>query len=272
LSQGTQLFMNDLFFCKIDIALESFYCFGVCNGLSEPSRDCERVRTGLCRAIEVFSFESLGVNWHWSRFMIFSFGNPLFKFLVWKLLCASVDSSFNNQLIVALFHSHLCAVLCTHNLLANHICSQVFFSVCISTRCVKDSLWKFCFLINTLLTKLFQYLCFDLFLNQMRLAADSWDIVSRVKTCTPDTRGGVSCWALDGTVNAIGRVIKLLFCVYWVLEVKMALRNVLLLDGPTKVIIWNFKRSGIMELAAKLTLISFRHISSVGEFPDLSEK
>ena len=54
--------MNGLFFLKIDVAFETFNCFGVCNRLGEPSSDSERVGAGLCGAVKVLSFKSLGVN------------------------------------------------------------------------------------------------------------------------------------------------------------------------------------------------------------------
>jgi hypothetical protein len=145
-------------------------------------------------------------------------------------------------LFVTLFYFYFGTILGSHNFFTNHIGCQILFCIGVSTRCVKVSLLEFSFLLFLFLPKFFLDLCFDFPFNQLVLATDSWNVICGVSTGAPDYWRGVSCWILDGTINAVRCVVELLLGVDRVFEIKMTFWNVLFRDGPTIKLIWNWQK------------------------------
>lgn len=114
-------FQSALLLVKIDVAFERQHGLRLVQRLREASRDGEGVRASGSTHVCVLTLKSLGVDCYGSGLSVISAGNSSLDFLIGQLLLASPDTSFNDQLLVAISHGNFFTILRYHNFASDNV-------------------------------------------------------------------------------------------------------------------------------------------------------
>ena len=216
---------------KINVSFESVHRLRRLNGLREPARDSERIRTGRSASVEVLALKSFSVNRDGGRLSVVALGHALLQLFIGGLLSATPHASLNTELVVTVGHSQRGTVLRAHNLLSNHVSGQVFLGELRPVPRIEVTLLASALLLLLLGLHLCGDLRSDFPFEVLGFQTDAGDLLCGVAAVAPSARGSLHEGGHPFAIDAAGRIVELLVN-DGVLEIQVTFGDVLPNHGP----------------------------------------